>query len=456
MLRRWIQELADFLQIANPLPEKASAEDVDNAFAALLGRAAQQRRVVVLMDALNQFEPTVRARHLTWLKAKSWPPNARLIATSLPEQNAVALSQWVGVEELDLPPLTEADAEQIAKKVWQRYHRQFNREVFQVLAGKRQPDGVASAGNPLWLNLALEQLNLLDADDFARAEREFTGAPAERLRAMVLDVARRLPADVEGLFDWMLEHTEKVHGAAWTRALATAIALSRSGWRETDLLALVPRFCVAAEVTRRSGSAGVEASNPPSHDSGYENFDAVRLAALRRAFRGQAVKRGALEQLDFFHAQMRAAVLRRCVADEELRRKLHAALANHLLGLSETDALRASETMHHLIEADDRPRAARFYASVPDPSPALTAGTQTLANRILVATDAEANTAVDWTTSLLAEPGLELAQVAALANRFQFDLNDALENEGRLGPRRRLLDATRAAGERLAAADPSN
>jgi hypothetical protein len=84
MLRRWIQELFEFLKIPNPLSDKASQDDVDAAFLSLLHRVSAQRRVVVFLDALDQFEYVTRAQYLTWLKPKQWPANARIIATSLP------------------------------------------------------------------------------------------------------------------------------------------------------------------------------------------------------------------------------------------------------------------------------------------------------------------------------------------------------------------------------------
>lgn len=439
MLRRWIGELAGFLRVPDPLPEKATPDEVDDHFVSLLHRASESRRVVVLLDALNQFEPNVRARHLTWLKAKAWPANARIVATSLPGPEEEALSQWAGIEEIDLPPLTARDAEAVARGIYAQYHRQFNSEAFAVLAAKTLGDGSPAAGNPLWLTLALEQLNLLDADDFARADRDFTGTAAKRLRALTLDVARQLPPDVEGVFDWMLAITEKVHGAGWTRAMAAAVALSRFGWRESDLLTLVPKLAPMLG-DGRPGSA----------------FDSLRLASLRRAFRGQLVKRRTWEQLDFFHLQMRQAVLRRCLGDDLLVRKIYGALADYLLELPGDDPLRQEETMHHLIGADDRPRAARYHAGLPGPSPALAASTRTLADRLLAAEADGSEEALDWTISLLEQADLVPEITSTLCNRFQFDLNDAVETVSRLGTRLRLLEAVQSTNQRLSAADPSN
>lgn len=51
-------------------------------------------RVVSPLDALNQFERTPAARHLTWLP-QLWPENARLIATAIAGEESEAL-KWGG------------------------------------------------------------------------------------------------------------------------------------------------------------------------------------------------------------------------------------------------------------------------------------------------------------------------------------------------------------------------
>jgi hypothetical protein len=133
MLRRWIGELGSAARVAHPLPANASNDDIEAAFHSLLHRVAAQRRVVVLLDALDQAESTQRGIHLTWFKAQAWPPNTRIIATGAPCAATEELAQWAGIEEIDLPPLTAADAEAIGKHVWGRYHRKLNPGVLGVL-----------------------------------------------------------------------------------------------------------------------------------------------------------------------------------------------------------------------------------------------------------------------------------------------------------------------------------
>ena len=369
MLERFIQELAETLGIPNPLPEQATPDDIDATFASLLGRVAVKQRVVVVLDALNQFDATTRAQHLTWLRARQWPANARLIATSLVSSPAEALSQWTGIEKLEVPPLTISaddrdDVTAIARSVWDRYHRQVNPAVLRVLKEKRLPDESFAAGNPLWLTLALEQINLLDSDDFARAERDFTGSSGERLRAMQIDTAQRMPPTVAELYGWLLAQTEKIFGVAPARAFAAVIAVSRFGWRESDLLKLIP---AAARLL--------------CPDAPELPLDDLQLAALRRSFRAHVARRGALEQLDFFHAQMREAVFQNSLQTPGRTAALHRVIADHLESLPDEDPLRINELMVHLIAGNDPARAARVLADLIAPFGVPIAATQVLAQR---------------------------------------------------------------------------
>lgn len=440
MQERFIRELADVQGVPDPLPESATPDDVDSVFASLLGQVAGKRRVVVLLDALNQFDDTTRARHLTWLRARQWPANARLIATSLVAPAADALSQWAGIEELEVPPLTIAeddtdDVSAIARTVWQRYHRQVNQAVLRVFKEKRLPDGMPAACNPLWLTLALEQINLLDSDDFARADRDFPGGPAERLRAMQVDAAQRMPPSVTELYEWLLAQTEKVFGIAPARAFAAVIAVSRFGWRESDLKKLIP------------AAARLLCPDEPEW-----NLDDLQLAALRRSFRAHVARCGPFEQLDFFHAQMRHAVRRRMLGDVGQTRSLHHVISGHLESLHDEDPLRSSELMVHLIAGDDPARAAKLYANLPVDSIALRSATQALTSHLVQGSDHT----LAWVRDLLIQQSLTNGERVRLTERFNVDLHDALASSTGASARQALISATVSTLTELTTLEPDN
>lgn len=421
MLRRWIAELSDHLDIENGLADDANAEEVEEAFRSLLYRASRNRRVIVLIDALNQFEPTPRARHLTWLP-KLWPENARLIATAIPGTESDSADRRTGIELTALPVLSADEAEHIAEAVCQRYHRQLHPEVRRMLLKKQLPDGRPAAGIPLWLELALEELNLLDADDFERAHRDYAGTPEQRLHQMMLDVAAGLPGDVEGLYGQMLRRCEELHGRGWARAFAGLIAISRDGWRESDLRELLPR------------AAQMLAPDDPD-----EPWNELKFAALRRSFRAHVKQQGVTAQWDFFHAQMRRSVERALLSDAELVKRLHLFACNHLETLPTRDALRQTESMFHLMGSEDRQRAAQYYANLPRAGGACAAATAVLADQIIRGSDDARRTNLNRVLSLINLADLDPNVRAKVCRLFYVELVPALAHDTDLATRLNVL-----------------
>ncbi|MBI3610870.1 MAG: DUF4062 domain-containing protein [Nitrospirae bacterium] len=429
MLKRWIGELAVALGEEDHVQEASKPEEIEQVFSSLLGRLSRQQRVIVLIDALNQFEPTPRARHLTWLP-KLWPPNARLIATAIQGKETEALTGRIGVAEQPLSLLSERETEEIAQGICRRYHRSINREVLQTLLQKEKEDGTPAAGNPLWLELAVEELNLLDADDFARADREFTGSSGERLHQLLLAVAREMPADVAAVYGWMLDRAEQFFGKAWAQSFVNLIAVSRHGWRESDLYALMPKL---------SG----------------EPWDDLKFAALRRSFRAHVVQRGTHTQWDFAHAQMRIAVESRNLPDPTECRQLHHTIADYLEALPRHDPLHETETMVHLVGANDRGRAARYYAS--DLTNGEAAGaTRALSDHILNEEAVEKSMGLQWMIGLLHQGTLDEEDNGRLCHRINFDLEEVLATEASLGTRYCLIAEVVEVLARVASIRPEN
>jgi len=401
LLLRWCSELAEFVGEVTPVEEGAPAEDLEQAFASLLGRAALQRRVVVLLDGLDQFEPTKRGLYLTWLPTL-WPENARLVASAIPCTGSAALLERPGAMHVPLQPLRAQEAEEIARLICRRYHRTLHPEVLAALSGKRLHDGTSAAGNPLWLRLAVEELNLLDEDDFERADREFTGSGDERLHHLLLSVVAALPPDIEGLYQCLFTRTEQVLGETWARDFADLVVLSRGGWRESDLEEMLPKV---------SGEA----------------WDPARFAKLRRSFRGHLVRRGAHGQWDFANVQARLAIERRSLTDEAKVRNLHSLIADHLAALPRDDPLHESETMFHLLPARDLWRAAHYCGGELTDGE-LAGATQRLAEYLVERAREERRAASHLLRALLTQAGTDAAVRRLLAQRYVSSIDRQLED----------------------------
>ena len=424
MLRRWIGELASFLGVDHGLPDNAGADEVDAAFASLLGRAAMQRRVIVLVDALDQFEPTPRGRFVTWLP-RLWPENARLIAIGIPGDASEALAQRPDMALLPIPPLDASEARDIAIAITARYHRQLEPEVLDALiAGPDAPD--VRWRNPLWLVLAVEELNLLDADDFARAQDLPFGRDDERLRALMCGMSADFPADIAELYRQTFDRAAELFGGKLAGAFLGMIAVSRSGWRESDFRAVLP------------GLSG-------------EDWDELRFAQLRRLFRGQLRQRSAMGQWDVMHAQMRKAIRAWLAERKVAEAELHASLARHLLASPIDDLLRVTETMRHLFGAQQLAEAANYYTDPELPMNAKASATQFLADAWL-ANEIDPPVRVNL-GAMLTLPELSDDITGLLAHQLLFDLRDAVAGAGILQPLSDLLELLHPVFERLNRAD---
>jgi hypothetical protein len=419
MLRRWVWQLAQSLETENPIGDGSTSREVEAAFVELLARASESRRVVLLIDGLDQFEPTARAERLTWLP-EAWPENARLIATTTSGATSEAMERRSGAEVISLGPLDAEEVGQIAEAVGRRRHRPVEAEVLDELLSKRLPGGTAAAGLPLWLESALEELSLLDSGDAA------------------LDVARQLPPDVESLYDWMLKRNEERLGSGWARGFVNLIAASRNGLRESDFEVLLPKIIRLFEPT-----------------APREPWDGLKFPVLRRAFRPYLVECGPEGRWDFSHGQLRESIRRGSLRDPQLVQRLHTSIAYHLKSLPSSDPLRQTELMVHLIESEDRLRAAHHYSGEL-PEAELAGATQALVDHILAGSSQTPNAGLAWTASLLIEPKLKKAQVGMLCRRFNFELLDSLANNAPIDTRRRLADATRQAAEELVEQEPEN
>lgn len=351
MLRRWIGELAALQGVDERISDDDDHEAVAAAFRDLVNSVARHRRVVLLVDAINQFDAHAW-QDQSWVPAAR--PNIRMIVTAIPgAASERLLTAHQGVEHRVLPSLQAEEAGEIAAALCARYRKTLADTVLTAL--KRHP----SAGNALWLRMAIDELLLLDADDFEQAQRHYSDRATDTQIPAYMEhlVNNVFPADVTGMYGHLLGRLEERFGVDTVRAFAVAIALSRSGWREHGLRELIPRL-------------------------GGNWNDAIG-ANLRRAFRLHLIRHGDPSAWDFFHQVAREAVLKRYPASREEREAQHETIAAYLAGLPGDDPITNREWMHHLIEADHIHAAAAFYAKLKEVHSAHTPATESIAERII-------------------------------------------------------------------------
>jgi hypothetical protein len=466
LIRRWIQELARFLKLKedDPSKELATFEEKKKLFAELLSRASVNTRVVCVIDALNQFERSAIARHLTWLP-EIWPKNARLITACIAGTESEALGKRTGVLLKELPRLDEQEANDIIQSICKRYHRKLNSEVARLLLIKKQTNGNLSCANPLWLTIAVEQLNLLDEDDFSAADR-LEGTPEQKLHAFMLTTVEEFPPTIEELYAALYrrahERFGRRYGIGWIPEMLRLVACSRFGLRDKDLEAIICKI-----ETEKAGIKESDKFSAYAAEFGV-NF-ALQFAAVRRYLSAHLVQRDEMGLWDFVHAQGRMAVeslqlkvessknraptMREGVPGDELL--FHRKIAAHLEGLTREDGLRTREIMWHYVQGDMKENAGAYYGRSDLNKEEKAAATKILAEAVLECEGREINAGIKWIGEVL-EGIADNESARWFCNKVDFDLHDALADEGDVGTRIALLEKARAVHEKLAARAPDS
>ncbi|HVO83102.1 MAG TPA: DUF4062 domain-containing protein [Syntrophobacteria bacterium] len=371
LLRRWCARLSSVTGEADRSDELLDSDQLKTFFHQLLTKASARQRVVLLVDALDQFERTPAALHLTWLPpAAEWPANVLLAATAIPGTESGSLEAR-GAKVVELPPVLRDEARGIATNICGRWHKKLPEAVLTALIDKRLPGGERASENPLWLTVAVNELLVLDADDFA-LRAGFTGSAEERLVHLLVRVVESLPPTAGAAYGYVFERIEATYGRPFVGAALTLLALSRFGLRESDLEAVL-----AGELAWSSAS----------------------FAAVRRALRAHLAARGKAGAWTFTHREGQRAAVERYAGDPAVATARHRRIAAHLGNLPKEDPLRR-ETMYHLIEADDRPAAVEYFRRATE-GEELSAAFDTL-REALVGSDSDR--ALSFAVSLLGDP----------------------------------------------------
>lgn len=305
MLRRVCHELKKACsEITEDIPD--DAEKLRVVLPDFLRRASSSKRVVILLDAVNQLDATSYSGGLHWLP-EELPANARVILSALDGPALEELRRYPHKpRKIKLKPLTAADGEAIIDQFRQRYRKKFEPDQRAGLLGK------TDASTPLYLLAALEELRTLGTDD------EINRRIAE------------LQPTTHKLFSWILERLENDDGfrdATGRRVgpdlvsrFAALLGASRYGLSQRELADML-------EVGDHQGN----------------------VAALLYLLRPYLMRRG--ELLDFYHTQFKDAVVERYLSNEDERNKMHQAIATYFeTRWRQPEHHALSELPYHLLE----------------------------------------------------------------------------------------------------------
>jgi WD40 repeat protein len=313
-LRQMLRRFCAFLSRATGANEDPP-EDIKEVlplFSELLPKASEQRKLLLVIDAVNQLEQSDHAHTMHWLP-KMLPPNVRVVISTLAGDARDAILRRMSTPpELTISGLAAPETRELASVYLRDIRRQFpNPQVAESFYRK------VEKGNPLYILVALEELRVF--------------GKFEELGSRI----SKLPDDVPALFEQVLERIESDFDPALVSDFMSYIACGRHGMTAEELQTMLkshaPRIGPNLNVPR---------------------FPDLLWSRLYRSLGAYLFERSGV--IDFFHGQLKEAVGRRYLNEESRRVAVHHEIANHLSSEWQKPSIRAlDELPHQLTKAGD-------------------------------------------------------------------------------------------------------
>jgi WD40 repeat protein len=309
-LRRLCATLNDNIDSADDVPE--DIKELLELFPDLLSKAAQKNKILIVLDAVNQFETNDNAHSMQWLP-HDLPENVKLVASTLTGDAHDAL-----LARRDKPVVEQLhglDGNEI-KELVHTYLKEIRHEF---------PDPQIEStffskikkGNPLYILVALEELRV-----FGKFE-----ALAGRIS--------QLPDDVPALFDQVLKRIESDFNPALVGDCMSYIACGREGMTAEELQTLL-----------------ADHAPPTDPQQATDKLPDMIWARLYRAFSSYLFERSGV--IDFFHGQLKEAVGERYLHNEDDRKTYHQIIADYFEKRWQEPYHRAiDELPHQYIKAEN-------------------------------------------------------------------------------------------------------
>ncbi|HYG60707.1 MAG TPA: DUF4062 domain-containing protein, partial [Symbiobacteriaceae bacterium] len=274
VVRQIVAELHRQFGIRQPIPQQP--ELLAHELRTLLNTLAVRGPLILILDAVNQLQED----ELAWIP-QDLDPRVRLILSTTPGPTMDGLVR-LGAHFLEIEPLTEEERQTVVRTYLGKFAK-----VLTPHEGERAIVSAPGAANPLYLRSLLDELRVHD-----------------RRETLAETLAEYLKAHgTVDLFNRVLARLERVYNDPQGNFVEDALSFlwaARRGLSESDLLGLLAQ---------------------KGHVAPRALWSPMRLAMDR-----WLVSRSGI--IGFFHQDLREAVERRYLKDEDGKARIHRQLAN--------------------------------------------------------------------------------------------------------------------------------
>jgi telomerase protein component 1 len=172
-----------------------------------------QKRVLIILDALNQLDYSNQSHTLHWLP-QNFPNGITALVSCLPSDCLNVLEQRKIPTHIHLPVLSKENCQEIVSQTLARYKKKFTGHQLETILSK------SGAVNPLYLTIVCEEFRVFG--DFSKLDQKLN----------------QLAQDVPGLLDQVLARMELDHGREIVANCLGLLECGRFGLLEEELLAI--------------------------------------------------------------------------------------------------------------------------------------------------------------------------------------------------------------------------
>lgn len=208
LLKRWIFQLENIAGCEHlPLHKQ---EECLQYFKHLLKQVSRrgQKKLIMFIDAIDGFIPSEITRYLTFYP-RAEMPGIFLFCTSTPECAGLPLQHNKNLAVYEMPPLSEAEAEDIIDTYVAYYHKEVYEDNKRCLLTVKD-DRLPAYHSPLWLSLSLRLLMGINRFDFDKIVH--SGTFDVDFQAYVNRLIGDFPAQDNELFLFFLKRLSEFYG----------------------------------------------------------------------------------------------------------------------------------------------------------------------------------------------------------------------------------------------------
>ncbi|XP_072023567.1 telomerase protein component 1-like [Amphiura filiformis] len=294
---------------------------------------AKTNPVIVIIDALNQFDDDTAATILKWLPRRL-APQVRVIISMIHETppHKSLKERGYSVKELMVTPLDMSTRREIVSEMLRQYNKQLDNQQMNNLLGKQ------ASQNPLWLSIACEELRVYGVYE------------------KVTDKINRLADGLIELIHQVFDRFEEENGGQLLVATICLLETSSTGLLETELLKILAHEDNLMPSNKSGGLFKFMSDTNKSEKEGkfQETLPAAKWATVYRALRAFIRPFGDSGEgrLDFYHRAVSKAVRKKYLPKDSDKMWWHKKLAEYFFTVPNVER-KVEELPPHLIFIKD-------------------------------------------------------------------------------------------------------